>query len=100
MKLNNIYDFLGITVKVHTVNLETEEVEGPHIVRASQTQTVKEFKELLGRSLSLDPNKMRVVKEKYYNDHKPLATDTKLLKDEGFYRSNKVITIFGIHVIN
>ncbi|KAB7503304.1 Ubiquitin carboxyl-terminal hydrolase 47 [Armadillidium nasatum] len=80
----------GITVKVHTVNLETEEVEGPHIVRASQTQTVKEFKELLGRSLSLDPNKMRVVKEKYYNDHKPLATDTKLLKDEGFYRSNKV----------
>ncbi|RXG60069.1 Ubiquitin carboxyl-terminal hydrolase 47 [Armadillidium vulgare] len=80
----------GITVKVHTVNLETEEVEGPHIVRASQTQSVKEFKELLGRSLSLDPSKMRVVKEKYYNDHKPLATDTKLLKDEGFYRSNKV----------
>lgn len=52
--------------------------------------TVRELKEQLGRSLSLDPDRMRVVLERYYNDLRPLTSDTKTLKMEGFFRSNKV----------
>lgn len=52
--------------------------------------TVRELKEQLGRSLTLDPDRMRVVLERYYNDLRPLTSDTKTLKMEGFFRSNKV----------
>ena len=82
--------FSGITVKVYNINIKTEEVEGPFTVRASQGLTVEEFKQLLGRSLDMDGSKMRVVLEKYYNDMRPLTSDSKTLKMEGFYRSNKV----------
>lgn len=65
-------------------------MEGPYSVRGSLSMTVRELKEQLGRSLTLDPDRMRVVLERYYNDLRPLTSDTKTLKMEGFFRSNKV----------
>ncbi|KAG7164653.1 Ubiquitin carboxyl-terminal hydrolase 47-like [Homarus americanus] len=89
-KTFEVYKPGGTTIKAHVVNLTTEEVEGPYNLRGSLNMTVRELKELLGRSLNLNPDTMRVVLERYYNDLRPLTTDTKTLKMEGFYRSNKV----------
>lgn len=75
------------------VNLTTEEVEGPYNLRGSLNMTVRELKELLGRSLNLNPDIMRVVLDRYNNDLRPLTLDTKTLKMESFYRSNKVMTL-------
>ena len=72
------------------MNIESEEVEGPQIVRASQSQTVWQFKEFLGRALNMDASKLRIVQDRYYNDLKALTSDNKMLRDEGFYRANKV----------
>lgn len=80
----------GTTIKAHIVNLATEEVEGPYNLRGSLNMTVRELKEMIGRSLNMNPDTMRVVLERYYNDLRPLTADTKTLKMEGFYRSNKV----------
>lgn len=77
-------------MKVLIINLSTEEVEGPFTVRGSHDLTVREFKELLGRTFSMDPDKMRIILEGFYNENKLLADDKKTLKEEGFYRSNKV----------
>ncbi|XP_076039758.1 ubiquitin carboxyl-terminal hydrolase 47-like isoform X2 [Oratosquilla oratoria] len=85
-----VYKPGGTTVKVHLIDLQTEEVEGPFTVRGSLSMTVREFKELLGRHFSLNPDTMRVVLERYYNGLKLLTGDTKALKLEGFYRSSKV----------
>lgn len=85
-----VYKPGGTTIKAHVVNLTTEEVEGPYNLRGSLSMTVRELKELLGRSLNLNPDTMRVVLERYYNDLRPLTSDSKTLKMEGFYRSNKV----------
>ncbi|CAL4084063.1 unnamed protein product [Meganyctiphanes norvegica] len=85
-----VYKPGGTTVKVHIVNLSTEEVEGPFTLRASLTMTVKEFKDMLGRSLNQNADNMRVVLERYYNDLRPLTNVDKTLKMEGFYRSNKI----------
>lgn len=90
---------IGTTIKAHVVNLSTEEVEGPFTLRGSLSMTVRELKELLGRSLNLNPELMRVVLERYYNDLRPLSSDTKTLKTEGFYRSNKVVQN-ALHVHN
>ncbi|KAK8388169.1 hypothetical protein O3P69_020208 [Scylla paramamosain] len=85
-----VYKPGGTTIKAHVVNLSTEEVEGPFTLRGSLSMTVQDLKELLGRSLDLNHETMRVVLERYYNDLRPLTSDTKTLKMEGFYRSNKV----------
>lgn len=89
-KAFEVYKPGGTTIKAHIVNLATEEVEGPYNLRGSLNMTVRELKEMIGRSLNMNPDTMRIVLERYYNDLRPLTADTKTLKMEGFYRSNKV----------
>ena len=86
-----VYHPGGLSVKVHVVSLDDcGEVEGPYIVRGSQTMTVAELKQAIGRSLSLNSEKMRIVAENFYNDMKLLKDDSAQLRVEGFYRSQKV----------
>ncbi|XP_068203218.1 ubiquitin carboxyl-terminal hydrolase 47-like isoform X2 [Palaemon carinicauda] len=89
-KAFEVYKPGGTTIKAHIVNLTSEEVEGPYTLRGSLSMTVRELKELVGRALNLNPDTMRIVLERYYNDLRPLSTDSKTLKVEGFYRSNKI----------
>lgn len=72
------------------VDVETEEVDGPTVVRGNLSQTVAEFKVTLAKALHLDPKAMKVVVEKYSSEPKLLDSDHKTLKFEGFYGSNKV----------
>jgi hypothetical protein len=85
---------------VFVVDLETEEVDGPTIVRGNLSQTVGEFRVTLAKALRLDTKTMKIVLEKYSNEPRLLENDDRTLKLEGFYGSNKVIfetkcVIFG-----
>jgi hypothetical protein len=86
--------FLGIATKVFVVDVETEEVDGPTIVRGNLSQTVADFKVTLAKALRLDPKTMKVVLEKYSSEPKLLDNDDKTLKFEGFYGSNKVFFFY------
>ena len=94
-------------MKVIAVDLENEHIAGPVTVRAYLKQTLGEFKELVRQRLGLGgdgggadggadggggaaPVVMRCVLEKYYNELKPLSDDSRTLKADGFFKSNKV----------
>ncbi|GLH00204.1 Ubiquitin carboxyl-terminal hydrolase 47 [Gryllus bimaculatus] len=79
----------GVPTKVFVVDVETEEVEGPFDVRGNLSQTVREFKLTLGKALKLDPEKIKVVIEKYSNEPKLLEDCERTLKMEGFYAQIK-----------
>lgn len=83
----------GVATKVFVVDLETEEVDGPTVVRGNVSQTVGEFKVTLAKALRLDAKTMKIVLEKYSNEPKLLANDDRTLKAEGFFGSNKVIFV-------
>lgn len=75
------------------VDLETEEVDGPTVVRGNLSQTVGEFRVTLAKALRLDAKTMKIVLEKYSNEPRLLENDDRTLKLEGFYGSNKVIFV-------
>jgi hypothetical protein len=89
-----LFLFLGIVTKAFIVDVETEELDGPTVVRGTLSQTVGEFKATLAKALHLDPKTMKVVLEKYSSEPKLLDNDHKTLKFEGFYGANKVYLIF------
>jgi hypothetical protein len=78
---------------VFVVDVETEEVDGPTIVRGNLSQTVAEFKVTLAKALHLDAKTMKIFLEKYSSEPRLLDNDEKTLKLEGFYGSNKVIFV-------
>ena len=81
---------LGVTVKVHIVDLETETIGPPVTVRAYLTQTVDEYKSLVSQMIQVPKETMRCVRERYYNDLRLLLIPGRTLKAEGFSKSNKV----------
>nr|CAD7395807.1 unnamed protein product [Timema cristinae] len=85
-----VYRIGGVAIKVFVVNVETEEVDGPTIVRGNLSQTVKEFKGTLAKVLNLNADTLKIVLEKYNNESRLLENDDKTLKVEGFYGSNKI----------
>jgi hypothetical protein len=85
----------GIVAKVFVVDLTTEEVEGPHLVRSNLSHTIPEFKSAISRSLPdhlgcVTAEQLCVVLEKYGGNSRHLDDDTRTLKSESFYASNKV----------
>jgi hypothetical protein len=78
---------------VFVVDVQTEEVDGPTVVRGNLSQTVAEFKVTLAKALHLDAKTIKIVLEKYSNEPRLLDNDDKTLKLEGFYGSNKVIFV-------
>ena len=95
-------NYLGCTVKVHVVDLATEEVKEPITVRAYLQQTVADLKQIIAQHTGLEEKFMRIVLQKYlnHNDLKLLlTTDEKSLKTEGFYKSHKVnIVKYNINI--
>ncbi|KAK1890620.1 Ubiquitin carboxyl-terminal hydrolase 47, partial [Dissostichus eleginoides] len=79
-----------VMVKVHVVDLKTENIATPISVRAYLNQSITEFKLLIAQATGLSAEAMRVVLERCYNDLRLLYVPNKTLKAEGFFRSNKV----------
>lgn len=67
-------------MKVYTVNLETEEVDGPVTVHVNAGETVGEFKETLAKMFNMDANTMKMVQETYSNEPKHLDEDEMPMK--------------------
>ncbi|KAI6658030.1 Ubiquitin carboxyl-terminal hydrolase 47-like [Oopsacas minuta] len=85
-----VYLEKGIMVKVYHVDLDSKSVLDPQILRAHQTMTVGEFKQLVEQEMSIPAEHMRILLERYYYELRILEYDQHLLKQEGFYRINKV----------
>nr|CAD7396000.1 unnamed protein product [Timema poppensis] len=56
-----VYRIGGVAIKVFVVNVETEEVDGPTIVRGNLSQTVKEFKGTLAKVLNLNADTLKII---------------------------------------
>lgn len=57
----------GVNIKVYAINIENEDVSGPITVRGYETQTCREFKNLLAKTLNLNENTMKIAVESYNN---------------------------------
>lgn len=68
-------------MKVFVINLETEEVDGPTVVRVNAGETVKEFKISLANLLNMDANIIKVCFSDLMNR---LRRNVHLLKLHGF----------------
>ncbi|XP_078000160.1 ubiquitin carboxyl-terminal hydrolase 47-like [Glandiceps talaboti] len=90
-----VYKPGGVTVKVFEVDIAADVILPPITVRAYQLQSVQKFKQLLCEVTGKTKGTMRVVLERYYNDLRLLTSTDKTLKDEGFFRSNKVFIECG-----
>ncbi|KAL3211727.1 hypothetical protein MRX96_008427 [Rhipicephalus microplus] len=88
------YKIGGTTVKVHVVNIEADEISRAVIVRGLKTQTVEEFKAQVAQKLGLPSSNMRMVLENYHNALELLNAPGRMLKSEGFGKSNTVFIEF------
>lgn len=79
----------GISVKVYVVDLVSETISFPVTVRAALSQTVGELRQLIAEELSVSADGLRCVLE-MHSDLKQLLDPGRLLKVEGFTKSNKI----------
>lgn len=86
----------GINMKVYPINLETEEVEEPRLVRLDIDDTVSILKSKLSSIFNMEVDSIKVVLEMYGNDLKYLDCDDTVIKfdatsrDQKLYISNSV----------
>lgn len=57
----------GINIKVFAVNTEAEDIDGPVMVRGYETQSFKEFKQLIAKTLNMSESVIRIAIESYNN---------------------------------
>nr|XP_034183817.1 ubiquitin carboxyl-terminal hydrolase 47 [Osmia lignaria]XP_034183826.1 ubiquitin carboxyl-terminal hydrolase 47 [Osmia lignaria]XP_034183833.1 ubiquitin carboxyl-terminal hydrolase 47 [Osmia lignaria]XP_034183840.1 ubiquitin carboxyl-terminal hydrolase 47 [Osmia lignaria]XP_034183850.1 ubiquitin carboxyl-terminal hydrolase 47 [Osmia lignaria]XP_034183856.1 ubiquitin carboxyl-terminal hydrolase 47 [Osmia lignaria]XP_034183865.1 ubiquitin carboxyl-terminal hydrolase 47 [Osmia lignaria] len=75
----------GIVTKVFIVDVPTRElIEGPIIVRALLTQTVKEYKQMVGKKINIDLSEMEVVLRKHGTDTTLVSNSDVDLQAAGF----------------
>jgi len=81
---------LDVMIRVQEVDLESETIGAVHNMRISPSRTVAELKMAVGAQLSVPPDNVRCVVERYYNTLKLLDVPSKTLHVEGFKTTNKV----------
>lgn len=79
-------------MKVYPINLETEEVEEPRLVRVDIEDTVKVLKTKLSSIFNMDVNDIKVVLEMYGHELKYLDTDDTVIKFDANSRDQKLYT--------
>lgn len=88
--------FSGISVKVYVVDLASETISFPVTVRAALSQTVGELRELIAGELGVSTDCLRCVLQ-MHSDLKQLLDPGRLLKVEGFTKSNKVVMMLVMY---
>ncbi|XP_050452269.1 ubiquitin carboxyl-terminal hydrolase 47 [Cataglyphis hispanica] len=80
----------GVATKVFVIDVAREEViDGPIDIRGSLSQSVKEYKQIVGKIINMDPKQMKVILRKH-PEIRPVENDDNDLQTEGFYNANKV----------
>lgn len=57
----------GVNLKVYIVNIETEDVDGPITVRGYESQSWREFKSVLAKTLHMNEQTMKIAIDSYNN---------------------------------
>lgn len=84
------YYISGVATKVFVIDVAREEViDGPIDIRGSLSQSVKEYKQIVGKIINMDPKQMKVILRKH-PETRPVENDDSDLQTEGFYNANKV----------
>ncbi|KAG5319610.1 UBP47 hydrolase, partial [Pseudoatta argentina] len=80
----------GVATKVFVIDVAREDViDGPIDIRGLLSQSVKEYKQTVGKIISMDPKQMKVILRKF-PEIRPVENDDSDLQTEGFYNANKV----------
>lgn len=80
----------GVATKVFVIDVTREEViDGPINIRGLLSQSVKEYKQTVGKIINMDPKQMKVILQKF-PETRPVENDDSDLQTEGFYNANKV----------
>ncbi|EDS44196.1 ubiquitin carboxyl-terminal hydrolase 64E [Culex quinquefasciatus] len=80
----------GVMTKVYRIDLATRDVDGPISIRASKTQTVLDYKMIVGRKLQLNPKSLMLAVNEYKEVSKILGDNDATLRDAGFIQYCKV----------
>ncbi|XP_020285406.1 ubiquitin carboxyl-terminal hydrolase 47 isoform X2 [Pseudomyrmex gracilis] len=82
----------GVATKVFVIDVAREEViDGPIDVRGSSWQSVKDYKQIVGKVINMDPKQMKIVLRKY-PDTIPVENDNSDLQSEGFYNAKVFVS--------
>lgn len=80
----------GVATKVFVIDIAREEViDGSIDIRGLLSQTVKEYKQTVGKVINMDAKQMKVILQEY-PEIRPVENDDNDLQTEGFYNANKI----------
>lgn len=82
---------IGIVTKVYVVDVSRKKlIEGPLNVRGLFTQTVREYKQVVGKFINMDPSDMKIVLRKHGTDAILVQNDDAILAVADFCNLIKV----------
>ncbi|KYM95785.1 Ubiquitin carboxyl-terminal hydrolase 64E [Cyphomyrmex costatus] len=80
----------GVATKVFVIDVARDEViDGPIDIRGLLSQSVKEYKQTVGKIINMDPKQMKVILQKF-TETRPVENDNSDLQTEEFYNTYKV----------
>lgn len=80
----------GIQTNIFLVNAMTSDFDGPTVVRVQKTMTVREYKQLLAKKLSIKPNGMQMAILKLSGDVIEVKNDDNTLEEARINHKAKV----------
>lgn len=93
-----VYKPGGVNLKVYVVNIENEDVEGPFTVRGYETQTWREFKSVLAKTLQMNEHTMKIAVDSYVSGNvQPHLLEN---EDEEFIGQTSHCSAYKIYVSN
>lgn len=85
---------VGVATKVFVIDVAREEViDGPINIRGLLSQSVKEYKQTVGKVINMDPKQMKVILPKYPDSYDLVESDDNDLQTEGFYNAKKIFVL-------
>lgn len=89
--INFLFFLIGIVTKLYVVDVARKKlIEGPLNVRGLFTQTVKEYKQVVGKFVNMDPDDMKIVLRKHGTDTILVQNDDAILAVAEFCNLVKV----------
>lgn len=89
----NIY-VPGVATKVFVIDVAKEEViDGPINIRGLLSQSVKDYKQTVGKIINVDSKQIKIILPKYPDSYDFVENDDNDLQTEGFHNFKKVFVL-------